>query len=304
MYSNNLYLPLLNNGLRQLYGMSQSPVPPQQSQPTGPTLIPAPGPSVPAPGAAVPAPANLGLQPTTHSLVLSHNSVMSQANNSSMSDQSSYRAPSPSQPPSTTSLNSAAPSFQQMPPEQLLSNQLGINALGAQNMMTNNMNYNLSMNPAMNMMNHPSMSANTPTNPVPFDYHYKQPTALPQHVGQFYHGNHPNPANSESQTTGGVPGSNQPYAMASKFSAQEIQILKQLLVTGEKFKWKQITKEINEEAKRRSGDTERIKNVSPTFVIKQYQSLLGLPNNQLYFGMLGSSLPYLVHGWDAVNEVD
>lgn len=90
---------------------------------------------------------------------------------------------------------------------------------------------------------------------------------------------------------------------SSRFTPQEIQTLKQLLGTGEKFKWKQITKEINIIASKRN-EVEQAKNISPTFVIKQYQSLLGLPNNQMYFGTLGSSLPYVVHGWDAINDVD
>lgn len=93
-----------------------------------------------------------------------------------------------------------------------------------------------------------------------------------------------------------VPGSN------LKVNQQEILMLKQLLSTGEKYKWKQITKDINNYAADRNGKV--IKNISPTFVIKQYQTLLGLPNNQMYFGMLGSSLPYVVHGWENVNEVD
>lgn len=100
------------------------------------------------------------------------------------------------------------------------------------------------------------------------------------------------------------------------------------MVTGEKNKWKQITKDINIHAlMRRNGVTNvndlppdsqsssptdesfangdgsgSSKNVSPTFVIKQYQSLLGLPNNQLFFGSVGSSLPYIVseRGWDDI----
>lgn len=117
----------------------------------------------------------------------------------------------------------------------------------------------------------------------------------------------------------------------TKFLEHDIQVLKQLLVTGEKNKWKQITKEINLQAlMRRNGVTRvqdlpshlevssptdelfngsrgdghgNLKNVSPTFVIKQYQSLLGLPNNQLYFGSLGSSLPYVVaeNGWSDIE---
>jgi hypothetical protein len=124
--------------------------------------------------------------------------------------------------------------------------------------------------------------------------------------------------------------------IASKFTNQDIQILRQLLIAGEKHKWKQITKEINQLSpnnamhyrSNRSGSRDgsvnpqptqqsagqsasadgspsstSAKNVSPTFVIKQYQSLLGLPNNALYFGSLGSSLPYVVanNGWEDLN---
>lgn len=113
--------------------------------------------------------------------------------------------------------------------------------------------------------------------------------------------------NSQPMVTAHLPSSNPSLpsqaAVSSRFTPQEIQTLKQLLGTGEKFKWKQITKEINAIASKRS-DGEPVKNISPTFVIKQYQSLLGLPNNQMYFGTLGSSLPYVVHGWDAINDVD
>lgn len=108
-------------------------------------------------------------------------------------------------------------------------------------------------------------------------------------------------------------------------------MLKQLLATGEKHKWKQITKEINYQAAERknmlsghntfggSSDDScssisymgvstgggKLKNVSPTFVIKQYQSLLGLPNNSMYFGLVGSSLPYVVgpNGWDDIPNL-
>ncbi|KAK6455268.1 uncharacterized protein RJT20DRAFT_1109 [Scheffersomyces xylosifermentans] len=113
----------------------------------------------------------------------------------------------------------------------------------------------------------------------------------------------------------------------NKFTPQDIQILKQLLVAGEKHKWKQITKEINQSSSNNStssngnsasgvqdanspdqqfGGSARHqgKNVSPTFVIKQYQSLLGLPNNANFFGTLGSSLPYVVapNGWDDISD--
>ena len=110
----------------------------------------------------------------------------------------------------------------------------------------------------------------------------------------------------------------------SKFTPQDIQVLKQLLITGEKHKWKQITKEINYQAASRKNmvsdqggfsddsstsnsygggsSTGKLKNVSPTFVIKQYQALLGLPNNSMYFGLVGSSLPYVAgsNGWDDI----
>ncbi|KAG7192013.1 uncharacterized protein KQ657_002621 [Scheffersomyces spartinae] len=97
----------------------------------------------------------------------------------------------------------------------------------------------------------------------------------------------------------------------SRFSPQDTQILRQLLLVGEKHKWKQITREINYRAsKRRSSDANASeesnpRNVSPTFVIKQYQLLLGLPNNGLYFGTLGSSLPYVADddGWDSIANV-
>ena len=51
--------------------------------------------------------------------------------------------------------------------------------------------------------------------------------------------------------------------------------------------------------------TGKLKNVSPTFVIKQYQALLGLPNNSMYFGLVGSSLPYVAgsNGWDDIANV-
>ncbi|KAI5958587.1 hypothetical protein KGF57_002432 [Candida theae] len=47
-----------------------------------------------------------------------------------------------------------------------------------------------------------------------------------------------------------------------------------------------------------------LKNVSPTFVMKQYQQLLGLPSNSVYFGTLGSSLPYVVaaNGWSDIDQ--
>lgn len=47
-----------------------------------------------------------------------------------------------------------------------------------------------------------------------------------------------------------------------------------------------------------------LKNVSPTFVMKQYQQLLGLPNNLVYFGTLGSSLPYVIaaNGWNDIDQ--
>lgn len=102
----------------------------------------------------------------------------------------------------------------------------------------------------------------------------------------------------------------QELLQAPKFCEQDVELLRQLLNVGEKHKWKQITKEINlaspHNAQFRQGELQGqvlTKNVSPTFVIKQYQTLLGLPNNATYFGTLGSSLPYVVspNGWDDLN---
>ncbi|EDK47479.1 hypothetical protein LELG_05660 [Lodderomyces elongisporus NRRL YB-4239] len=176
--------------------------------------------------------------------------------------------------------------------------------------------------------------------------------------------------------------------IGSKFTNTDLQILRQLLVAGEKHKWKQITKEINSLSNHsnhvmaaltkkqqilsakssplqhqhqhpfaygvmgnpadgtvnpRAGglpppDLSQsppgtaaaqaaaaaaaaavaaaatganginspipLKNVSPTFVIKQYQQLLGFPNNSLYFGTLASSLPYVVaeKGWSDIDQ--
>lgn len=99
-------------------------------------------------------------------------------------------------------------------------------------------------------------------------------------------------------------GNQHPQAPHSpKFSALDIDLLKLLLRPGEKHKWKQITKEINRRSLGRRGEMSdgkagSRKNVSPTYVMKQYQNLLGLPNNS-HFGVLGSSLPYVVseRGW-------
>lgn len=97
----------------------------------------------------------------------------------------------------------------------------------------------------------------------------------------------------------------------AKFTEQDVTLLRQLLVVGEKHKWKQITKEINQrnlvyrdDHAWGEEDVLGARNVSPTYVIKQYQNLLGLPKNQLYFGVLGSSLPYFVadKGWSELEE--
>ncbi|CAK9439919.1 uncharacterized protein LODBEIA_P40190 [Lodderomyces beijingensis] len=166
--------------------------------------------------------------------------------------------------------------------------------------------------------------------------------------------------------------------ISSKFTNTDIQILRQLLIAGEKYKWKQITKEINASAnhshhvmaaltKKQQQQQQQhmaavaqaqaqaqaasnsplqqqqfgyggggmtagnpagvlppeqhhlmgrkledatantpipLKNVSPTFVMKQYQQLLGFPNNSIYFGILGSSLPYVVaaKGWSEIDQ--
>lgn len=111
-----------------------------------------------------------------------------------------------------------------------------------------------------------------------------------------------------------------------KFFSEDVRMLREFLVNGEKYKWKQVTKEINSRALlRRHGliheasgisepeegssgreTTPTVKNVSPTFVMKQYQAMLGLPNHAMHFGTLGSSLPYVVapNGWDDIPDVD
>lgn len=112
------------------------------------------------------------------------------------------------------------------------------------------------------------------------------------------------------------------YPMAqnpqAKFTEQDTELLRQLFSAGEKHKWKQITKQINRRSLARRGEPllavssedERLgpltltKNVLPTYVIKQYQNLLGLPKNSVYFGVLGSSLPYVVaeNGWNDLDD--
>ena len=82
----------------------------------------------------------------------------------------------------------------------------------------------------------------------------------------------------------------------SKFSDDDIRLLREFLVNGEKYKWKQVTKEINsrslirryettyeggrhpgpksenDEGAGASNSSTGMKNVSPTFVMKQYQA--------------------------------
>lgn len=104
--------------------------------------------------------------------------------------------------------------------------------------------------------------------------------------------------------------------MAAKFSDADVELLRQLFVAGERHKWKQITKEINHRSSIRRGEessglsddlgTLAPKNVSPTYVVKQYQNFLGLPKNLVYFGVLGLLLPYVVaqRGWDDVEDTE
>lgn len=109
---------------------------------------------------------------------------------------------------------------------------------------------------------------------------------------------------------------NHNHGAGAKFSDSDVELLHQLYSMGERHKWKQITKEINQRSASRRGDDpsgisddERStlsKNVSPTYVIKQYQNLLGLPRNLLYFGVLGLSIPYVVaeKGWDDLVDTE
>ncbi|EER32156.1 predicted protein [Candida tropicalis MYA-3404] len=124
---------------------------------------------------------------------------------------------------------------------------------------------------------------------------------------------------SQPLVTGTGASSNPPSnpRISSKFTHHDIQILRQLLLAGEKHKWKQITKEINNSSHHSehvaaamnshrisgiSGGTSiPAKNVSPTFVVKQANQLLGFPAD---FGILQSSMPYVVHGWDAIEQID
>lgn len=103
---------------------------------------------------------------------------------------------------------------------------------------------------------------------------------------------------------------------ARKFTEKDVDVLFQLMALAEKRKWKEITKEINRLGLRNRGEpiysslplktssAPCSKNVSPTYVIKQYQNSLGLPKNTLCFGVLGSSLPYIVSptGWDCIEQ--
>lgn len=124
----------------------------------------------------------------------------------------------------------------------------------------------------------------------------------------------------QSQVVSGTGASSNPPnnpRIASKFTHHDIQILRQLLLAGEKHKWKQITKEINNSSHHSEhvaaamnspkvvgitgGANIPAKNVLPTFVVKQANQLLGFPAD---FGILQSSMPYVVHGWDSIEHVD
>lgn len=120
----------------------------------------------------------------------------------------------------------------------------------------------------------------------------------------------PNTLNQGQSGSGHHPGA------GGKFSEADVELLHQLYSMGERHKWKQITKEINQRSALRRGDDvsgisddERgmlSKNVSPTYVIKQYQNLLGLPKHLHYFGVLGLSVPYVVaeKGWDELVDTE
>lgn len=194
-----------------------------------------------------------------------------------------------------------------------------------------------------------NVTTTIPNPPIPMNSNNKYPKSnsiagysTSSHSGMDYphpeytqsqnqiHQQHPALPNQQMPPQQSHPQSHQQYRQHgeynSKFTPQDIQVLKQLLISGEKYKWKQITKEINYQAASRrnivseqggfgcSSDdsstsnsyggttTGKLKNVSPTFVIKQYQALLGLPNNSMYFGLVGSSLPYVAgsNGWDDI----
>lgn len=136
---------------------------------------------------------------------------------------------------------------------------------------------------------------------------------------QLHHHQQQHLHSSQPLVTGTGASSNPPSnpRISSKFTHHDIQILRQLLLAGEKHKWKQITKEINNSSHHSehvaaamnshrisgiSGGTSiPAKNVLPTFVVKQANQLLGFPAD---FGILQSSMPYVVHGWDAIEQID
>lgn len=121
---------------------------------------------------------------------------------------------------------------------------------------------------------------------------------------------------------------------SAHFQEHDVELLKQLLPAGEKHKWKQIAKQINRHNQTngngsennstsgtgRSGTLSSLeleedlsngqvptsgrKNVSATYVVRQYQHMLGFPKALGSFGELASSLPYAVaeKGWDDVDE--
>lgn len=138
---------------------------------------------------------------------------------------------------------------------------------------------------------------------------------------QYYSGALVNPIISQDLRGQSLPASanhslSGSHGVAGKFSDGDVELLHQLYSMGERHKWKQITKEINQRSALRRGDDisgvsddERnplSKNVSPTYVIKQYQNLFGLPKNQNYFGVLGLSVPYVVSekGWDDLADTE
>lgn len=137
---------------------------------------------------------------------------------------------------------------------------------------------------------------------------------------QYYSGPLVNPIVSQDLRNQSLPSHALPgsHGVAGKFSDGDVELLNQLYSMGERHKWKLITKEINHRSALRRGDDmsgvsvsddERSllsKNVSPTYVIKQYQNLFGLPKNQNYFGVLGLSVPYVVSekGWDDLADTE
>lgn len=172
----------------------------------------------------------------------------------------------------------------------------------------------LSLHPLQIIRNQPLNVQNMQNVPLNYDQVHSQISLnpMPTHSDSILRQNH-----QESYSLRLPISQNQLLLSENKFTDTDVELLHRLFVVGERHKWKQITKEINHRSSIRRGEDVSVlsedgmgllstKNVSPTFVIKQYQNLLGLPKNLEYFGVLGLSIPYVVaeKGWDDLEDGD